>query len=79
MEIPIQYALSAPEHLPNEFRSFDPVEASPLEFERLRQRAQPRFGGGQVPVGVGVRAQEDPGFVVRQAAQMNVENVCSSI
>ena len=43
MEIPIQYALSAPEHLPNEFRSFDPVEASPLEFERLRLEDFPMF------------------------------------
>ncbi len=43
MEVPIQYALSAPEHLQNEFRSFDPVEAGPLEFERLRREDFPMF------------------------------------
>ena len=43
MEVPIQYALSAPEHLPNEFRSFDPVDAGPLEFERLRREDFPMF------------------------------------
>jgi len=43
MEVPIQYALSAPEHLPNEFRAFDPVEAGPLEFERLRREDFPMF------------------------------------
>ena len=43
MEVPIQYALSAPEHLATEFRSFDPVEAGPLEFERLRREDFPMF------------------------------------
>ncbi|MGW8283491.1 MAG: 1-deoxy-D-xylulose-5-phosphate reductoisomerase, partial [Gemmatimonadota bacterium] len=36
MEVPILYALSAPERLPNEFRPFDPVADGPLQFEPLR-------------------------------------------
>ncbi len=43
MEVPILFALSAPERLSNEFRSFDPVGASPLEFERLRREDFPMF------------------------------------
>jgi len=43
MEIPILYALSAPERLENEFRPFDPVESGPLEFERLRREDFPMF------------------------------------
>jgi 1-deoxy-D-xylulose-5-phosphate reductoisomerase len=46
METPILYALSAPERLANEFRSFDPLEASPLEFERLRREDFPMFDLG---------------------------------
>lgn len=46
MEVPILYALAAPERLRNEFRSFDPVEAGPLEFERLREEDFPMFGLG---------------------------------
>ena len=46
MEIPILYALSAPERLANEFRPFDPVEAGPLEFERLRREDFPMFDLG---------------------------------
>jgi 1-deoxy-D-xylulose-5-phosphate reductoisomerase len=43
MEVPIQYALSAPERLDNEFRPFDPVASSPLEFEALRTDDFPMF------------------------------------
>ncbi|MBT8479209.1 MAG: 1-deoxy-D-xylulose-5-phosphate reductoisomerase [Gemmatimonadetes bacterium] len=43
MEVPILFALSAPERLSNEFRAFDPVGASPLEFERLRREDFPMF------------------------------------
>jgi 1-deoxy-D-xylulose-5-phosphate reductoisomerase len=46
MEVPILYALSAPDRLANEFRSFDPVQASPLEFERLRREDFPMFDLG---------------------------------
>jgi 1-deoxy-D-xylulose-5-phosphate reductoisomerase len=43
MEIPILYALAAPERLENEFRPFDPVAASPLEFEPVREEDFPMF------------------------------------
>ena len=43
MEVPILYALTAPERLPNEFRSFDPVGSGPLEFEELRREDFPMF------------------------------------
>ncbi|MFO7588933.1 MAG: 1-deoxy-D-xylulose-5-phosphate reductoisomerase [Gemmatimonadota bacterium] len=46
MEVPILYALSAPERLGNDFRPFDPVDAGPLEFERLREEDFPMFGLG---------------------------------
>ncbi len=46
METPILYALSAPERLSDDFRSFDPVEAGPLEFERLRHEDFPMFDLG---------------------------------
>ena len=46
MEVPILYALSAPERLENEFRPFDPVEAGPLEFEPLRHEDFPMFDIG---------------------------------
>jgi len=43
MEVPILYALSAPERLANEVRRFDPVEAGSLAFERLRVEDFPMF------------------------------------
>ncbi len=46
MEVPILYALSAPERLANEVRRFDPVEAGSLAFERLRDEDFPMFGLG---------------------------------
>lgn len=46
MEIPILYALAAPERLPNEFRSFDPIADGPLEFEPVREVEFPMFGLG---------------------------------
>ena len=46
MEVPILYALAAPERLPNEFRSFDPIADGPLEFERVREAEFPMFGLG---------------------------------
>jgi 1-deoxy-D-xylulose-5-phosphate reductoisomerase len=46
MEIPILYALSGPERLPNEFRSFDPISDGPLEFESLRSEQFPMYGLG---------------------------------
>ncbi len=46
MEVPILYALSAPERLPNEFRPFDPVADGPLQFEPLRDTEFPMFGLG---------------------------------
>jgi 1-deoxy-D-xylulose-5-phosphate reductoisomerase len=46
MEIPVLYALSAPERLDNEFRPFDPLEASPLEFRPVRRQDFPMFDLG---------------------------------
>ncbi len=46
MEIPILYALSAPERLDNAFRPFDPAETGSLEFERLRHEDFPMFDIG---------------------------------
>jgi len=46
MEVPILYALSAPERLANEFRRFDPVADGPLEFEALRRGDFPMFDLG---------------------------------
>lgn len=46
MEVPILYALTAPERLENEFRPFDPVESSPLEFEAVRRDDFPMFDLG---------------------------------
>ena len=43
MEIPILYALSGPERLPNEYRNFDPVADGPLVFESLRSEQFPMF------------------------------------
>ena len=46
MEVPILYALTAPERLPNEYRSFDPIADGPLEFEPVRRAEFPMFGLG---------------------------------
>ena len=46
MEVPILYALVAPERLQSEFRSFDPVESGPLEFRALRRDDFPMFDLG---------------------------------
>ncbi|MEJ2481674.1 MAG: 1-deoxy-D-xylulose-5-phosphate reductoisomerase [Gemmatimonadota bacterium] len=46
MEVPILYALSGPERLPDEFRPFDPISDGPLEFQALRSAQFPMFGLG---------------------------------
>ena len=69
MEIPILYALSAPERLANEFRPFDPVEAGPLEFEKLRREDFPMFDLG---VGAG-RAGGTAPAVYNAANEVAVE------
>jgi len=46
METPILYALTAPERIADPGPSFDPVGASPLEFEALRHEAFPMFDLG---------------------------------
>jgi 1-deoxy-D-xylulose-5-phosphate reductoisomerase len=46
MEIPILYALTYPDRLPYRTRRFDPVEAGPLTFERIRDEAFPTFALG---------------------------------
>lgn len=43
MELPILYALTAPERLADAAPSFDPVASGPLEFEPLRRDAFPMF------------------------------------
>lgn len=43
MELPILYALTAPEHVADGAEPFDPVAAAPLEFESLRRDAFPMF------------------------------------
>ena len=43
MELPILYALTAPERLADGGETFDPVAAGPLEFEPLRRDAFPMF------------------------------------
>ncbi|MDH3297001.1 MAG: 1-deoxy-D-xylulose-5-phosphate reductoisomerase [Gemmatimonadota bacterium] len=53
MEIPILYALSAPERLRNEFEPFDPVAAGPLEFETMRRAAFPMFDLGLTAARIG--------------------------
>lgn len=53
MEVPILYALAAPERLPNEFEPFDPVAAGPLEFEPVRSDAFPMFELGLAAARVG--------------------------
>lgn len=46
METPILYALTAPERIADRDAPFDPVGASPLEFEALRHEAFPMFDLG---------------------------------
>lgn len=47
MEVPILYALSHPDRVPDEaLRTFDPVRASPLTFEEIDRGAFPLFGLG---------------------------------
>lgn len=46
MELPILYALTAPERLADGAGPFDPIASSPLEFEALRRDAFPMFGLG---------------------------------
>jgi 1-deoxy-D-xylulose-5-phosphate reductoisomerase len=46
MEIPILYALTHPDRLPDGGRPFDPVEASPLTFEPVDHARFPTFGLG---------------------------------
>lgn len=53
MEVPILYALSAPDRLSNEFRHFDPVEAGPLEFRPVRREDFPMFELGLESARVG--------------------------
>lgn len=47
MELPILYALSFPDRVPDEaLRTYDPVSASPLTFEEIDHVAFPLFGLG---------------------------------
>ena len=46
MEVPILYALAAPERLATEFRPFDPIADGPLVFEPVREAEFPMFGLG---------------------------------
>lgn len=46
MELPVLYALSAPERLANDFVPLDPVAIGRLEFEALRREAFPMFDLG---------------------------------
>lgn len=46
MELPILYALTAPEHVTDGADPFDPIAAAPLEFEPLRRDAFPMFDLG---------------------------------
>jgi 1-deoxy-D-xylulose-5-phosphate reductoisomerase len=47
MELPILYALSHPERVPDRtLRTFDPVRASPLTFEEVDRASFPLFGLG---------------------------------
>lgn len=43
MELPILYALTAPERLADPVDSFDPIASGPLEFRPLRREAFPMF------------------------------------
>jgi 1-deoxy-D-xylulose-5-phosphate reductoisomerase len=46
MELPILYALTHPDRLPDGIRPFDPVEAGPLTFEPVDHDRFPTFGLG---------------------------------
>lgn len=46
MEVPVCYALFHPERAADTFERFDPVAASPLEFEPVREEDFPMFGLG---------------------------------
>jgi 1-deoxy-D-xylulose-5-phosphate reductoisomerase len=46
MELPILYALTHPDRLPDGIRPFDPVEAGPLTFEPVDHERFPTFGLG---------------------------------
>lgn len=46
MELPVLYALTHPERLPDDVRRFDPVTASPLTFEALDAERYPTFALG---------------------------------
>jgi 1-deoxy-D-xylulose-5-phosphate reductoisomerase len=46
MELPLLYALTHPERLPDHVRRFDPVAASPLTFEPLDTERYPTFALG---------------------------------
>ena len=46
MELPILYALTHPDRLPDSGTRFDPVAASPLTFERVDHARFPAFGLG---------------------------------
>jgi 1-deoxy-D-xylulose-5-phosphate reductoisomerase len=46
MELPVRYALFHPERQADTFERFDPVAASPLEFEPVRESDFPMFGLG---------------------------------
>jgi 1-deoxy-D-xylulose-5-phosphate reductoisomerase len=46
MELPILYALTHPQRLPDGIRPFDPVQASPLTFEPVDHQRFPTFGLG---------------------------------
>jgi 1-deoxy-D-xylulose-5-phosphate reductoisomerase len=47
MELPILYALSHPERVPDSaLRTFDPLRSSPLTFEEVDRKAFPLFGLG---------------------------------
>jgi 1-deoxy-D-xylulose-5-phosphate reductoisomerase len=46
MELPILYALTHPERVPDGARRFDPVEAGPLTFEPVDHGRFPTFGLG---------------------------------
>jgi 1-deoxy-D-xylulose-5-phosphate reductoisomerase len=46
MELPILYALTHPDRLPDGVRPFDPIEAGPLTFEPVDHERFPTFGLG---------------------------------
>jgi 1-deoxy-D-xylulose-5-phosphate reductoisomerase len=46
MELPILYALTHPDRIPDSIRRFDPVEAGPLTFQAIDHDRYPMFGLG---------------------------------